>query len=205
MFLSILQDFATQQGDIITIRDRLQIIELLVRQKMSSENKRYWGSKIAKRYDETIDLWPNSYILFMMRDGRDIASSRRGSGSFNQSLEHVAKGYVAQVSKFKKLAAEFDSQAMFVSYESLVTEPKVTLEKLCSSIDLSWSENVLNHQKEDLSIFKDSTGHLSADQLKQPINPNSIGRWSSELSKEDVNTFESIAGAVLEEFGYLTS
>ena len=202
-FSSILHDFATQQGDIIAVQDRLQIIELLVQEKMLNENKNCWGSKIAKRYNETLEYWPNSFFLFMMRDGRDIVASRIKSGNFNQSVEHVARGYVTQINQFKKLAAQHETRAIFINYENLVSKPRESLEQFCDSLELQWSENVLNHQNENLSIFKDPTGHLSANQLKQPINTKSIGRWKKELNKNDVNAFEIIAGEKLEEFGYL--
>ena len=202
---SLLHDFASQHGDICTVQDRLQIIELLVKEKMLNEKKISWGSKIAKRYDETIELWPNSFFMFMMRDGRDIVASRINSGNFNQSVEHVARGYVTQVNQFKKLASKHETRAIFINYEDLVSKPRESLEQLCDSLELQWSENVLSHQTENLTIFKDPTGHLSADQLKQPINSKSIGRWKKELNRDDVSAFEIIAGETLEEFGYLNS
>ncbi len=201
-FLFILEEFALQGGDIRDVRERLQILENTVRFKMDKEGKTSWGAKISKRLKDTANLWPDSYFIFMMRDGRDIAASRKNNGDFKQSMEQVARGYAKQIENFKQFAKHFGSKAVFVQYESLVTEPENTLRSLCESLNLEWSHKLLNHNKEDLTIYKDPTGHLSAKQLQQPINSSSIGRWKIDLTEAEVSEFELVAGDTLEEFGY---
>ncbi|HIB50412.1 MAG TPA: sulfotransferase, partial [Phycisphaerales bacterium] len=201
-FLLILEEFALQGGDIRGVGERLQILENTVRFKMEKEGKTSWGAKISKRLKETAILWPESCFIFMMRDGRDIAASRKNNGNFKHTIEQVALGYAKQTKKFKQFAKHFGSKAVFVQYESLVTEPENTLRSLCESINLEWSHKLLNHNKEDLTIYKDPAGHLSAKQIKQPINSNSIGRWKKDLTEAEVSGFELVAGDTLEEFGY---
>ncbi len=198
----ILRNAASTGLCIQSTSHRLKIIECIVSKKMTAENKISWGSKIAKRYTEVERLWDNSAFVFMMRDGRDIAASRKKNGDFKQTIKEVATGYVSQIEQFKKFASNPSVNSAVVKYESLVTTPESTLRNLCEHIGLSWSDKLLSHHEADLTIYKNPTGHLSANQITQPINSMSIGRWKDELTSREVLQFEDCAGKLLEEYGY---
>lgn len=184
-------------------KDRMLFVETLTKEKRRKENKKHWGAKIVSVYDELYKLYPESYFLFMLRDGRDIAASRKVVGDFNQTIEHVAEGWCKQIRKFEKFSEKIGKRAVFVPYERLATQPESELRDLMLKLDLPWSDQLLSYHTLNLSIHRNSTGHLSGKQVKSPINTSSIGRWHKDLEKNEIDRFESIAGEMLEKLEYL--
>jgi hypothetical protein len=149
-----------------------------------------------------LELYPDAYFLFMQRDGRDMAASRKLVGNFNQSIQQIAKGWCDQMSRFAEFAARPGVHARFVNYERLTSQPEPELRAVIEFLGLPWDDRVLNFQDEDLTIYKNPMGHLSADQVNKPINTSSVGRWKRDLTADEIAQFESIAGSTLLSLGY---
>lgn len=188
-----------------SFKHRMQFVEQVALIKAVHEEKSGWGAKLLGKYQETIDLWPDAKILFMLRDGRDIAASRTSKGSFDQTIGEIASGYVSQINKFEKFTSKYPTSGYLVNYESLVRNPEVELRSIVSFLGLQWSDHLLKHDEMNLSIFSNPKGHLSRDQVNKPINNASIGRWKTNLSHSEVLEFESIAGETLMRHGYSLS
>jgi hypothetical protein len=183
--------------------DRMMLVERLSREKMQREGKKYWGAKIVSTYNQLDELYPEARYLFMLRDGRDIAASRKIVGDFNQTIEHIATGWCNQISKFEKFAKKASNRAFFVPYEKLALSPESELKALMQKLGLPWSERLLTFHELNLSIHRNPTGHLSGEQVKSPVNTSSIGRWNSDLAPEEINRFEKAAGDMLKKLGYI--
>lgn len=199
---SLLDDHVRKGMSFGTFRERMLFIEQLALEKARREGKEHWGAKVNSSYDELIEVFPNACFLFMLRDGRDMAASRKHVGEFNQSIEHIAEGWVKQVRQFQRFARTPGVRARMVSYDRLTHEPEAELREIIAFLDLPWDDRVLNFQDEDLSIYRNPAGHLSADQVNKPINTASIGRWKRDLSTEEIAAFEAIAGSMLMELGF---
>jgi hypothetical protein len=184
-------------------RNRMLFVERMTKAKAKREGKIYWGAKIVSTYHELDEMYPEARYLFMLRDGRDIASSRKKVGEFNQTIEHIADGWCQQIKKFERFASTTNGRAIFVPYERLVQDPARELRQLLEQIDLPWSDRVLAFHHLNLSIHRNPTGHLSGDQVKSPINTSSIGRWKVDLTPEEVARYEEHARPMLEKLGYL--
>jgi hypothetical protein len=169
---------------------------------MRREGKQHWGSKIAPVYRDLVELYPDAYILFMLRDGRDIAASRKNVGDFNQSIEEVALSWCNQIKKFQQWADEAGGRARIVSYEKLTADPQGELQGIMAFLDLPWDDTVMSFHDQDLTIYRNPAGHLSADQIQKPIFASSVHRWKRDLTGAEIDVFESIAGDTLEDFGY---
>ena len=183
-------------------RDRMLFIERIAREKMRREGKQHWGSKIAPIYRDLVELYPDAYILFMLRDGRDIAASRKNVGNFAQPIQEIAGSWCNQIKKFKQWAGEAGGRARIVSYEKLTADPHGELQGIMAFLDLPWDDTVMSFHDQDLTIYRNPTGHLSADQIKKPIFASSVRRWKRDLTGAAIDVFESIAGDTLEELGY---
>jgi hypothetical protein len=185
-----------------SFRERMLFVERLTREKMQREGKKYWGAKIVSIYDQLDELYPEARYLFMLRDGRDIAASRKKVGDFNQTIEHIADGWCRQIKKFEKFASGSNGRAVFVPYENLAQNPEPELRKLMEKLGLPWSDRLLSFHRLNLSIHRNPTGHLSGKQVKNPINASSIGRWKRDLTWGEIARFEERAGKMLEKLGY---
>ena len=187
-----------------TFRDRMFFVERLSREKMQSEGKKYWGTKITSKYNQLDELYPEARYMFMLRDGRDIAASRKTVGDFNQTIEHIADGWCKQIKKFEEFASSRNDRAFYVHYENLAHDPENELRALMDKIGLPWSERLLNYHDLNLSIHRHPTGHLSGKQVKSPVNTSSIGRWKKDLTRDEIERFEAKAGDMLKKLGYMT-
>jgi hypothetical protein len=187
-----------------SFRERMMFVERLTREKMLYEGKKYWGAKIVSTYDQLDELYPEARYLFMLRDGRDIAASRKKVGDFNQTIEHVANGWCRQIRKFEDFLKKASDRAFFVPYEKLAHDPESELKALMRKLGLPWSDRLLTFHQLNLSIHRNPTGHLSGKQVKSPINTSSIGRWKMDLTGDEIERFEKTAGETLKKLGYIT-
>ena len=186
-----------------SFHERMSFVERLTKEKMQREGKIFWGAKIVSIYDDLAGLYPEARYLFMLRDGRDIAASRKKVGDFKQTIEHIADGWCHQIKKFEEFAARSNGRAVFVPYEHLAKNPEYEVRKLMEILGLPWSDRLLSFHQLNLSIHRNPTGHLSGDQVKNPINALSIGRWERDLTSDEIARFEERAGEMLKELGYL--
>ena len=199
----LLEDHFARGLGFDNFKDRMLFVESLSREKMRTEGKQHWGAKILSVYDELEEIYVCPHYVFMLRDGRDIVASRKNVGKFDQTVEHVAKSWRQQVEKFEDLIVRLNGRAVFVHYETLASEPESALRTLMNQLGLRLDNNLLSSHSMDLTIHRNSMGHLSGTQVRAPLSQNSIGRWKSDLTPEEVSRFEAVAGGTLEKFGYL--
>lgn len=200
---SMLEQHTAAGYDFSTFKDRMFFIEQLAVLKMEREAKEHWGSKIASVYAELAELYPDSsYFLYMLRDGRDVAASRKKVGSFDQSIDHIARNWERQAQKFQRFSEQPGVRARFVRYERLTLDPEGELRQITDFLGLPWDDRLLSFHDQNLTIYRNATGHLSAQQVAQPINTSSVGRWQRDLTAEEVGAFEVVAGSALVDFGY---
>ena len=201
-FTDLLTRHAREGLGISDFSGRMRFVERLTMEKAHREGKRYWGAKIVSTYDELAELYPEASFLFMLRDGRDIAASRKRVGDFNQSIDHIARGWSSQVEKFRRFASRPEVRARMVPYERLAGEPEQELRELMEFLGLPWSDRLLSFHNLNLTIHRNPVGHLSGEQVKNPINTASIGRWKEDLTPQEIASFEAAAGEMLARFGY---
>lgn len=201
--VQILQKHIEAGNDFSTFADRMNFIEQIALEKMKREGKDHWGVKTTSTYSDLNELYPDSaYFLYMMRDGRDVAASRKKIGSFNQPINHIAKNWHTQAQRFQQFAESNNVRARFVHYEKLTKSPEIELKELMDFLGIPWDDKLLSFHNQDLTIYRKETGHLSAAQVSKPINTQSVGRWKNDLTTEEISEFEKEAGDALEIFGY---
>jgi hypothetical protein len=188
-----------------TFEGRTRFVDELLQRKARSLGKPRWGTKIAGKLGPLHELLPGSVFLFMLRDGRDIAASRKQVGEFEGTVEENASSWSKQVTDFARFAAKPGVRAIFVNYERLVRSPEEHLREIAATCGLRWHENLLSHAKQDLSLFRNPVGHLSVEQIRKPITDEAVGRWQRDLTASEVTAFEAVAGETLRTFGFAVS
>ncbi len=200
--LRLLEQHTARGKDLATLRGRMLFIERIAQEKMRREGKIHWGTKIASGYWELASLYPNSYFLYMLRDGRDVAASRKNVGDFKQTVDDVARSWCVSAEEFVRFTSERHIRARVVSYERLTAHPEAELRAMMEFLELPWDQGMLSFYNKELTIFRHPMGHLSAKQISKPISTSSVGRWRQELTRDEIRTFQSIAGPLLTELGY---
>ncbi len=202
--MRIFEKFARKFPDLFTRSgDIMEFIAFCAREKMEKEGKKFWGMKCTGAYPEYLEKWPNARFINVVRDGRDVLSSQLLTGSFNKTVSEVADGYISNHNKFAKFNERQDFNGMNILYEELVINSEKVMKEMCEFVGLGFSHEMLHYYDKDLTIFKNSMGHLSRDRINKPIDATQIGRWRRDLSKKQVDEFEAKTAEVLQRYGYL--
>lgn len=83
-----------------------------------------------------------------------------------------------------------------IKYEQLVSEPEQEIRKILDYINLPWHDDVLRHHELHSGISVGKTANT------RTIDHNSVGKWTGELSKEDVATISEVCEATAAKWGY---
>jgi hypothetical protein len=176
------------------------------------ENKPRVGDKTpgyVRRLPLLHDLFPDARIVHLIRDGRDVVLSalawrrwpklsKRFATARLHPVPTAALWWERHVRSGREAGAALRSDIYHeVRYEALVADPAATAESLCSFLDLHFDDAMLRfHEKR----ARREPG-LSAKKAWLPPTPG-LRAWTKEMSVEDVERFEAMAGDLLEELGY---
>jgi hypothetical protein len=154
-----------------------------------------------RRIKETI---PNALIVHVIRDGRDVALSWEKLSQirpfpWDRRRAAMAAGIYWEwiVNKGRQVGRALGGDYVEVHYEDLVNKPAEVLKKL---------EPFLCHELDYQRITEVGIGSVRApntafkDEQRSPI-----GRWKTDLAKEDLAVLEALTGATLKDLGYQLS
>ncbi len=176
-----------------------------------------YGDKTPAHSSHMITLFkllPEARFIHIIRDGRDVAESYRRVWFGLQDIRQLAYLWVTRIRDIRQ-QAEYLPYYMEVRYEELVADPEKILRKIGEFIDLSYDPIQLEaykHADERLSEVKDRVldgKFISNEAFKQthlltmqPPTTSRIGKWKTELTSDEIATFERIAGDMLSDLGY---
>jgi hypothetical protein len=146
---------------------------------------------------------PESLIVHIIRDGRDVALSLAKYGVrrffWHGESELLSFGVLWKwmVRKGRAAGRKIGQDYYELHYEDLVAKPRETLDQLGDFIG-----HDLNYER----ILKVGIGSVSRPYTSFPIASagefNPVGRWKKQYSPEELARFEALVGDCLEELGY---
>ena len=187
------------------VRDLIHIFFAIYNQYLENTNKKRWGCKstfmiyhiaLIQRY------WPTSKFLYMVRDGRDVAASAKKS-IFN----HYNVYYTSRLWKKEQqigiywLSKLSNKDIFLIKYENLLRDPQGTMKSVCSFLNESYDENMLNYFQTQ-EAQKSSRLSVSWRNTSKSIMKDNFEKFKSELRRKEIDLFEAIAGPELDYFSY---
>ena len=182
------------------IYGKLKAIEKFAMLKMKNENKHIWGVKCTDQFKSYHELWPEARFINIIRDGRDILASQLNTGNFKPVPAKLAEQWSSTYQEFSDFGDKTGAHIYAYRYEDLVREPSKEIKKICEFLGVQYSDDLSNYYEKDLTIYQAS--HISMNRITKPMDTSQIGRWKNDLSDEQVNEFESVAGDALKRYGY---
>ena len=169
------------------------------------ENKPRWGDKTPRYVREIpllMKLFPGARIIHIYRDGRDVALSFSHVW-FGPSNTYTAAGHWKRcVNAGRRAAATLPRGTyMEVRYETLLEQPRETMQQVCEFIGEPFDEAVLRPSKLEADP---RLGSIPAQSLRGELMSNNSGKWKTQMPVRDRVLFESVAGDLLEALGYET-
>jgi hypothetical protein len=183
--------------------------------------KRRWGDKTPpylKSMSAIQGLLPEAHFIHIVRDGRDIAlSSRKLWFGPGEDIETAAEVWINELANARRQANQLEHY-IELKYEALVYDPEYMLRTVCQYLRLDYSPSMLGYFEvakarlsEVIQAFGQDGGQHGPDlptflsihdRTSQPPDPTRIGQWKTQMSRNEQNRFESIAGRWLTEFNY---
>jgi LPS sulfotransferase NodH len=122
---------------------------------------------------------PNAKIVVTERDWCDVAisifSTRLGPGQgYATRLQDIRHYLDLHRELIDHWAGLLGDDLIRVSYEELVNSPRQTISILLERLGASWDDACLEFDRQETSVAT-----ASVWQVRQPLNPKSIGRWKN--------------------------
>ena len=166
----------------------------------------------ARRIRTLHTLWPEARFVHLIRDGRDVALSfmnwskvlQKKPGNFptwkEDPVSTAALWWELNV-RCGRNAAEWLGPKLYyeIRYESLIATPAKECAALCDFLGLPYEDVMLRfHESRN---GDGNGGDRAADPAWRPITPG-LRDWRSQMSAENIERFEAVVGALLDELGY---
>ncbi|CAF0820017.1 unnamed protein product [Brachionus calyciflorus] len=149
-------------------------------------------------------IFPQAKFIYMIRDPRAVIYSLKlvfNSTLNNQKINSYLNSWIYYNLNVKKQCDEIgENFCLMVRYEDLVTESIKKIKQIVEFIQLTWTNNFLNHEKYVGSKIIISNTEWSNQQIKRPIHTKSIDLWKVNLeSFLKINDNEK---NIIKKFGY---
>lgn len=175
-------------------------------------NKKYWGDKTPLQTqftDQIIDIYPNSFIIIMVRDPRAVVASskryfekKRGSFDFwiTNNIDESINRWKNEINISLEFKKKYPNQMKFVKYEELVSDPKKIIQSICEKTNISFELSML-----DYHIDRRKETNKLEDWMKEtskPINEDNAFRWKKELSSREIDIINNSLKSEMDIFKY---
>jgi hypothetical protein len=169
--------------------------------------------------DTLIDLFPDSCLIFLLRDGRDVVDSwldaysdgswATDEGAYPLSEEGRTALIRWQASVWlhrtevvqETFARHAPHRRLMVRYEQLRDDPVPSLASICRVLGIDASEERLERIASVNSYAKVPTEEKGSGQAIRRAAP---GGWAQTMSGEEIEQMHEILAEKLTELGYLT-
>ena len=180
-----------------------------------------WGDKTPgyiKKMRLIQDEIPEARFIHLIRDGRDVALSVLRMNFGPQTIEAAAERWKERITR-GRAQAPWLGHYMEVKFEDLVLDTEGELRRMCEFIELDFHPDMLGYHetaeerlKEKARALPRKHGEAQSAEARlqshaktfEPPNPDLIGRWRDKMDPADRESYEQIAGDLLEELGYET-
>ena len=142
--------------------------------------------------------FPQARFVHLLRDGRDVVASLVERGF---DLQWATRRWTTSIEECHALARHLNKDRFLeVKYEELVSEPELTLQRVCELVKIDYSPRMLDFWKSPTTIeHKYQSFHRN---LARPVFTDSIGRWKTRLSPTQQEYVLAHTTNLLTELGY---
>jgi hypothetical protein len=163
----------------------------------------YFGEKTPEhtgRLFRISRLFPKAKIIFIYRDGRDVALSLSQVPWMHTNVHVNFVVWLYYYRVLRRAQKDHGLDLYCVKYEDLVTDPAAGFQKITSFLELSYEPAVAQGLGNPDSI--PLREHSWKGRALERINTDRIGTWRRELPLAQVKTLESLGGNALKSLGY---
>lgn len=167
-----------------------ELVRSFLSQSLESERQTHVGAVVHRGYDQLLRLWPHAKIIHLVRDPRDVASSRLKMG-WEGNVWLGVNQWIESETLWDDLRSTLKpDQYCELRFEHLLAEPEREARRLCAFLGVEYDPIMLE-------IDRDTT-------YARP-RPGIAAAWKDRLSSRDVRRVEAKLGSLLTARGYAMS
>ncbi len=162
---------------------------------------------------------PEARFVHLIRDGRDVALSRRARGMGTaKPIGETARLWRRRIESAREQARKLRRRYLELRFEDLVADPERALRRVCELVELEFDPAMLAHHEGDAASRIAQLGDLppegerpdrSGEERRAshalaaaPPNDARVGAWRERMGPGERAEFEAVAGELLRELGY---
>lgn len=186
-------------------QDLLSLMQIVYSMYSEKHHKAIWADKTPSFFrmvPELSRLFPEAKFIHIIRDGRDLYLSWRKIDPGKSNIAVCALEWCHKVCTAQKDLLKFrNSNHLEIRYEDLVQDPKKILNSICLFLNIKFEAEMLNFWQQSEKYI----GCHHSELIFKPLSTHSINKWKKELSDNELQVFENIAGDCLRNNGFETS
>jgi hypothetical protein len=171
--------------------------------RVGREHIVYFGEKTpehAAKIPAILSLFPNAKIVFLIRDGRDVALSLTRMPWMSPDLHVCFLIWLYYFRILKRARNNACGNTYFAKYEEIVSDPEKELRRLLGFLELPYESAVA-------AGFGNSEGIPEREYpwkglALEQITTSRVGVFRREISRADLGLMERLGGRALRSLGY---
>ena len=176
-----------------------------------------WGDKnnFHLNYIDTIySLFPGAQFIHIIRDGRDVACSYKDMSKLNAESKYapklpvdintIAKEWVDNIQLIRTSFASLGwNNIKEIRYEDITTDPEGILKGVCSFLNEEYDPSMLAFHSHNERMKLEPIEFLAwKNKTLMEVTTSQISRYKAELTSNEIEMFNEIAGDLLAIYGY---
>ncbi len=179
------------------------VVDGIMTSLTAMEGKEHWGEKTpyhAFYFDHIREGFPQAKFIHIVRDGRDCALSWKNARFGPKHLYVAGQRWQAYVEGIAPIAASLpEAQFLELTYEQLLGETDVTMQKVCEFLDEVYEPEMLSFYNKKQWYPTDRTNQ---ENLSKPLMNDNFDKWKRCLTEREILDIEAGASRALLANGY---
>lgn len=165
-----------------------------------------WFSKETGLFDHIYEIYahiPQAKFIYMVRDGRDVASSMLRGGEHANDIYRAAMKWSTEQSKCLYALSDplIRDRAFILKYEDLIQRPESVVFQIMEFLGLKFEPGQLKYY-EQKEIKQHAKSSAFWEQVSSPVNSDNSGGYKKGLSAFEIAIFENVARRQMEILDY---
>lgn len=175
----------------------------------AKDGKELYGDKTpgsVTQIELLAGLFPEAKFVHIIRDGRAVALSYLERPEWGpETMAEAANHWKNRVRRGRAAGRAIGpDRYLEVRYEDVVADPETVARKVCDFLGLDFEDGMLRYHEKSKDFIASTKDPEAFKNLSRPITAD-LRDWEDEISRNDQNLFEAIAGDLLQELGYPVS
>lgn len=145
---------------------------------------------VHRRMARMLDAFPNTRIIHILRDPRDVARSSIGMG-WASDVYHGAQHWIETEQQYHaEIARAHPDQVLTLRYEDLIKNPEVELARVCDFLGVTYTDAMMDYHHGTTYDRPDTS---------------LIEQWRRKMTEREIGWVEGRVGPLLTKSGYAPS